>query len=66
MEEILVEDGRAAGVRLRGGEVLTASKAVVSNASLQDTLRLLPSDSSATKQLEKQAEVCKRAQCSEM
>lgn len=49
VEEILVEGGRAAGVRLRGNrapggrpEVIRARKAVVSNASVWDTQRLLP------------------------
>lgn len=49
IEEVLVEGGRAAGVRLRGRqqagaqpEVIRASKAVVSNASVWDTMRLLP------------------------
>ena len=48
VEEVVVEGGRAAGVRLRsraaGGTapVIRARKAVVSNASVWDTLRLLP------------------------
>lgn len=49
VEEVVVEGGRAAGVRLRGGrapggrpEVIRAAKAVVSNASVWDTQRLLP------------------------
>lgn len=57
MEEILVEDGRAAGVRLKSGEVLRASQAVVSNASLHDTTRMLPGGHAATQQLQQQAEV---------
>jgi phytoene dehydrogenase-like protein len=46
--QILVEGApgsgtqRAAGVRLRGGGVLRARKAVISNASIWDTLPLLP------------------------
>ena len=43
VEEVLVEGGRATGVRLRGGSTVSARKAVVSNASLWDTQRLLPS-----------------------
>jgi phytoene dehydrogenase-like protein len=35
-------DARAAGVRLRGGGVLRATTAVISNASIWDTLPLLP------------------------
>ncbi|MBD2257630.1 NAD(P)/FAD-dependent oxidoreductase [Pseudanabaena sp. FACHB-2040] len=44
VQEILVEEGRATGVRLRSGEVLRAQRAVVSNASTWDTLKLLPQD----------------------
>ena len=57
VEEILTENGRASGVRLKGGNVIHASKAVVSNASLHDTLRLLPADHPAAKKLHSQAEV---------
>ncbi len=42
VQEILVHNGRATGVKLRSGEVLTAGTAVVSNASIWDTLPLLP------------------------
>lgn len=49
VEEVLVEGGRAAGVRLRGkaagggpGRVIRATRAVVSNASVWDTMQLLP------------------------
>ena len=45
VEEILVERGRAIGVRLRGGKEIRASKAVVSAASVWDTIKLLPSGS---------------------
>jgi phytoene dehydrogenase-like protein len=37
VEEIELEGGRAAGVRLRGGARVAARRAVVSNASLWDT-----------------------------
>jgi phytoene dehydrogenase-like protein len=40
--EILVEGGRAVGVRLESGEQLWARQGVVSNASPWDTLDLLP------------------------
>ncbi|MEM7554512.1 MAG: NAD(P)/FAD-dependent oxidoreductase [Cyanobacteria bacterium P01_A01_bin.84] len=43
VEKILVENKRAVGVCLRNGEEIRASKAVVSNASIWDTLKLLPS-----------------------
>jgi len=42
VEQILIEGGRAVGVRLRGGEILRARSGVVSNASPWDTLNLLP------------------------
>jgi phytoene dehydrogenase-like protein len=42
VEEVMVEGGRARGVKLRGGDVVRASKSVVSNASMWDTQRLLP------------------------
>lgn len=40
--EILVEGGRACGVRLKSGKVIRARKAVVSNATPFDTVKLLP------------------------
>ena len=42
VEEVLVENNRAAGVRLRNGQEIKAKKAVVSNASIWNTLPLLP------------------------
>eukprot|EP01023_Acetabularia_acetabulum_P064585 TRINITY_DN8388_c0_g1_i2.p1 TRINITY_DN8388_c0_g1~~TRINITY_DN8388_c0_g1_i2.p1 ORF type:complete len:558 (+),score=98.33 TRINITY_DN8388_c0_g1_i2:101-1774(+) len=42
VDQILIEKGKASGVRLRNGDVLKARKAVVTNASLWDTLNLLP------------------------
>ena len=42
VEQVLVEGKRAVGVRLRGGKLLRARRAVVSNASVWDTLKLLP------------------------
>ncbi|EPS67315.1 hypothetical protein M569_07459, partial [Genlisea aurea] len=44
VEKIVVEGGRAVGVRLRGGKFIRAKKAVVSNASMWDTLKLLPGE----------------------
>ena len=44
VEEIIVENKRAVGVRLRGGGELRANT-VISNASVWDTLKLIPSDS---------------------
>lgn len=39
VEEIIVEGGKAVGVRLRSGNIVRARKAVVSNASIWDTIR---------------------------
>ena len=41
VEEVLVENGKAVGVRLADGSVVRANT-VVSNASSWDTLKLLP------------------------
>ncbi|KAK9796992.1 hypothetical protein WJX73_009416 [Symbiochloris irregularis] len=49
VDEVLVEGGKASGVRLKASgssqqaDVVTARQAVVSNASVWDTLKLLPS-----------------------
>lgn len=42
VEQILVQNNRAVGVRLRNGKEIRANKAVVSNASVWDTLKLIP------------------------
>ena len=42
VEEIIVEDGEATGVRLKGGRIARAKHAVVSNATVWDTIPLLP------------------------
>ncbi len=42
VEQVLVEDKRAIGVRLRNGHVIYARQAVISNASVWDTVKLLP------------------------
>lgn len=42
VEQILVKNKRAVGVRLRNGQELRAKKAVISNASIWDTLKLIP------------------------
>lgn len=44
VERILVDNQSAAGVALKGGKVVKARKGVVSNASIWNTKRLLPSD----------------------
>ena len=56
VEQIELQDGKASGVRLRGGDRIVASKAVVSNASLWDTLPMLPKHKGAQK-LRHRAEV---------
>lgn len=42
VEQVIVEGDRAAGVRLRNGEILRSRRAVISNASVWDTLSLVP------------------------
>ncbi|RCJ27825.1 carotene isomerase [Nostoc minutum NIES-26] len=42
VEQVLVEGKRAVGVRLRNGKEIRVRRAVVSNASVWDTLKLLP------------------------
>jgi phytoene dehydrogenase-like protein len=41
VDEIIVENGRATGVRLKNGKVVKARKAVVSNATPFDTVKML-------------------------
>lgn len=49
VEQVLVQGKRAVGVRLRGGKEIRANRAVVSNASVWDTLKLLPEEAIPTK-----------------
>ena len=43
VEQVLVENGRASGVKLRRkGIHIKAKRAVISNASVWDTMRLIP------------------------
>ncbi|XP_042516685.1 prolycopene isomerase, chloroplastic isoform X2 [Macadamia integrifolia] len=44
VEKIVIENGQAVGVKLRSGQFVRAKKAVVSNASMWDTLNLLPEE----------------------
>ncbi|KAL6328879.1 hypothetical protein AAG906_003896 [Vitis piasezkii] len=44
VEKIVVENDQAIGVKLRSGQFIRAKKAVVSNASMWDTLNLLPKE----------------------
>jgi carotene isomerase len=53
VQEVLVENNRAVGVRLRNGQELRSGKAVISNASVWDTLKLLP-DSAVSQKFRQQ------------
>lgn len=44
IEQVNLADNQALGVRLRGGTEIRARRAVVSNASVWDTLKLLPQE----------------------
>ncbi|NMF65895.1 phytoene desaturase family protein [Brasilonema octagenarum] len=55
VEEILVESKRTVGVRLRGGKQIKARRAVISNASVWDTLKLIPQEALPKKFQERQA-----------
>lgn len=53
VDEILVEDGRAVGVRLKNGKIVKARKAVVSNATPFDTVKMMPQKEEEPKGLTK-------------
>ena len=53
VEEVLIENGRAVGVRLKNGNVVKARKAVVSNATPFDTVKLMPATEGEPKGLTK-------------
>ncbi len=63
VEAIELDGDRATGVRLRGGETIRATKAVVSNASIWDTLRLLPDAPQLTKLVEFKRDRADLPQC---
>lgn len=44
VEKILIEDGKAAGVQLRGGDIIKAEHAVVANAPVWALPKLLPEE----------------------
>lgn len=52
VDEVIIEGGRARGVSLQGGSRVLASKAVVSNASLWDTQKLLPASAVTPKMIQ--------------
>jgi phytoene dehydrogenase-like protein len=41
VDEIIVDNGRATGIRLKNGSIIKAKKAVVSNATPFDTVKML-------------------------
>jgi len=51
VDEILVEDGRATGIRLKNGKVVKAKKAVVSNATPFDTVKMLGTEQELPEQV---------------
>jgi phytoene dehydrogenase-like protein len=53
VDEILVENGRAVGVRLKNGKIVKARKAVVSNATPFDTVKMMPAKAEEPKKLTK-------------
>lgn len=55
VEQILIEHQRAIGVQLRDGTILRARRAVISNASVWDTLKLLPTTISKAFRAQRQA-----------
>ena len=56
VEEIIVKNSRAVGVKLKGGKELEATKALISNASVWDTLKLLPDNSLSRKLIQERKE----------
>ncbi|MEM6446842.1 MAG: NAD(P)/FAD-dependent oxidoreductase, partial [Cyanobacteria bacterium P01_D01_bin.123] len=44
VDRVCIEQNRATGVQLRNGKILRAREAVISNASVWDTLKLLPEE----------------------
>jgi phytoene dehydrogenase-like protein len=53
VDEIIVENGRAVGIRLKNGNVVKARKAVVSNATPFDTVKMMPQKEDEPKDLTK-------------
>ncbi|MGB3294385.1 MAG: NAD(P)/FAD-dependent oxidoreductase [Phormidesmis sp.] len=53
VSQISTQNGRATGVRLRNGDRIEATRAVVSNASIWDTLKLIPAGALPKKFIEK-------------
>ncbi|MFK8183073.1 MAG: phytoene desaturase family protein [Phormidesmis sp.] len=55
--QINTREGKATGVRLRNGEMITARQAVISNASVWDTLKLMPVGSLPDKFVQKRQDM---------
>ncbi|MEO1592837.1 MAG: NAD(P)/FAD-dependent oxidoreductase, partial [Cyanobacteria bacterium J06632_22] len=53
VDQILIQQGRATGVQLHNGDQILAQKAVISNASVWDTVKLLPKKSVSDRFLQK-------------
>lgn len=53
VDKILTEDGQALGVRLKNGNVINAKKALVSNATPFDTVKLMPKKEGESAELTK-------------
>lgn len=51
--QVNTKNGKATGVRLRNGDMINAAQAVVSNASVWDTLKLMPAGTLPPKFVEK-------------
>ncbi|MEM6351781.1 MAG: NAD(P)/FAD-dependent oxidoreductase [Cyanobacteria bacterium P01_D01_bin.14] len=57
VDQILVKQGQAVGVQLRNGNQILARKAVISNASVWDTTKLLSEDAVPERFLEKRKSI---------
>lgn len=55
VEQIAIEDGKATGVLLKGGKKLTAKRAVISNADLHNTFKMVPRGKSEAFDVERDA-----------
>lgn len=44
VDNIIIDDGRAVGVKLRNGQIVRARKTVISNASTWDTVPMIPTN----------------------
>eukprot|EP00596_Hydrurales_sp_CCMP1899_P002208 CAMPEP_0119045880 /NCGR_PEP_ID=MMETSP1177-20130426/43103_1 /TAXON_ID=2985 /ORGANISM="Ochromonas sp, Strain CCMP1899" /LENGTH=494 /DNA_ID=CAMNT_0007018317 /DNA_START=320 /DNA_END=1801 /DNA_ORIENTATION=+ len=56
VEEIIVEGGRAVGVRIRGGEEMRASQGIISNCDMWTTYNMIPKGLEGVEKLDKERE----------